>query len=424
MRIHSIAAMCTGLLLAVAVRRGGAQEKPLAVWAEFTGTGVSIRAIVSGSDCPAVTLDEKQTAMTVRQAPAAAFPVTTCELMAPAGTKFAMAGGTRLKLVPRKVKRIVIIGDTGCRLKGAEVQDCNDPRKWPFSSMANRAAEKHPDLVIHVGDYYYRETPCPVDMAGCSGSPHGDRWESWRADFFAPASALLTVAPWVFARGNHEQCGRGAEGWFRFLDAGSEPLTCPATSPGFVVQLKGLNLDVIDTADVNDRQLGRDRLAFYESQLSPSRAGGKSGQTWLVTHKPLWGYELTSAGQRLVEANPFLAAAANLMDSPGRPQLPAMNMVVAGHIHLFGALDFGGVLRPAQLIVGDGGTALEPADTRSGQRKIDGLMARYTVKDSFGYLVLDRKKKGWVGTLYSVEDTVLATCKQQGRHIECRPAGS
>ena len=35
------------------------------------------------------------------------------------------------------------------------------------------AAAQKPDLVIHVGDYYYRETPCPAGEAKCAGSPFG-----------------------------------------------------------------------------------------------------------------------------------------------------------------------------------------------------------------------------------------------------------
>ena len=78
------------------------------------------------------------------------------------------------------IKRIVVIGDTGCRLKGTFVQDCNDPVKWPFATVARLAAARHPDLVIHVGDYHYRETPCPADRAGCAGSPYGDNWAVWQ----------------------------------------------------------------------------------------------------------------------------------------------------------------------------------------------------------------------------------------------------
>ncbi|MFX8848454.1 hypothetical protein ABTM68_19140, partial [Acinetobacter baumannii] len=35
---------------------------------------------------------------------------------------------------------------------------------------------------------------------------------------FAPAKPLLEAAPWIVARGNHETCSRGGQGWWRLLD--------------------------------------------------------------------------------------------------------------------------------------------------------------------------------------------------------------
>ena len=73
-------------------------------------------------------------------------------------------------VLPRSIKRIVVIGDTGCRLKGDNVQDCNDPAQWPFAAIARLAAARHPDLVIHVGDYHYRESPCRQSVRRQLGS--------------------------------------------------------------------------------------------------------------------------------------------------------------------------------------------------------------------------------------------------------------
>ena len=126
--------------------------------------------------------------------------------------------GCRFPLLPNEIKQIVVIGDTGCRLKGTFTQDCNDPVKWPFAVVARLAAARRPDLVIHVGDYHYRETACPDTQPGCAGSPHGDNWAVWQKDFFNPAAPLLAAAPWVLVRGNHELCSRGGHGWFRLLD--------------------------------------------------------------------------------------------------------------------------------------------------------------------------------------------------------------
>jgi len=89
---------------------------------------------------------------------------------------------------------------------------CDDPAAWPFARVAMTAAGFAPDLVIHVGDYHYRETPC-ADRAGCANSPHGDTWRAWQADFFDPAEGLLASAPWIMLRGNHEDCLRAGAGW-------------------------------------------------------------------------------------------------------------------------------------------------------------------------------------------------------------------
>ena len=78
----------------------------------------------------------------------------------------------------------------------------------PFAALATAAAALKPDLVIHLGDYLYRETPCPASFAGCAGSPYGDNWAAWNADFFVPGAPLLAAAPWIVIRGNHEDCAR------------------------------------------------------------------------------------------------------------------------------------------------------------------------------------------------------------------------
>ena len=113
-----------------------------------------------------------------------------------------------------------MLGDSGCRVNTTEnaLQACDDPAAWPFAEIAATAARLAPDLVIHVGDYLYRETACPPTFAGCRGSPWGYGWDAWHADLFVPAAPLMAAAPWIVVRGNHEICARAGQGWFRFLD--------------------------------------------------------------------------------------------------------------------------------------------------------------------------------------------------------------
>jgi hypothetical protein len=194
------------------------------------------RAITTAPTCPAIELDGRAQPMDERAAPAtvpvrptrlgtaaskpSAFPVRTCEKAIPAGVARAAVAGRVLPLPKAGVQRIVVLGYTGCRMASAGnlFQACNDPAAWPFRTIADSAAAMAPDLVVHVGDYHYRENACPEGDAGCAGSPSGYGWDTWEADVFAPAEKLLAAAPWVVVRGNHESCARAGQGWWRFLD--------------------------------------------------------------------------------------------------------------------------------------------------------------------------------------------------------------
>ena len=148
------------------------------------------------------------------------FPVLTCDATLPVGARSATLAGRTLPLPEPEIKKIVVIGDTGCRMKTADnyFQSCNDSEKWAFREMVESAAAQKPDLVLHVGDYHYRENACPDGNKECGGSPWGYGWDTWKADFFDPATALLKAAPWVMVRGNHETCVRAGQGWWRFMD--------------------------------------------------------------------------------------------------------------------------------------------------------------------------------------------------------------
>ena len=98
------------------------------------------------------------------------------------------------------------------RQTGAEV------RTYRHGMDAAAIAALAPDLVVHVGDFHYREAGCRPFNKGCEGSPHGDVWPVWEEDFFKPARPLLKAAPFVMVRGNHEECERGGKGWSLALD--------------------------------------------------------------------------------------------------------------------------------------------------------------------------------------------------------------
>ena len=189
---------------------------PSSAWVQLgLGGDTLIRAVNAGAGCPALTVGGVAWPMTVRAAAAPPeFPLNVCEAALPTGAAADLVvGGARLPAPRPRPSRIVVIGDAGCRLEeGDPIQDCSDPRAWPFAQIAASAAAWHPDLVLHVGDYVYREEPCPPKLAECAGSPWGDTWAAWQADLLAPAAPLLRAASWVFTRGNHELCSRGGDG--------------------------------------------------------------------------------------------------------------------------------------------------------------------------------------------------------------------
>ena len=190
------------------------------VWVEFGDQGRILARVVANSiaDCPVAQFDTGALAMRPRvPVPENMKPV--CEAEVPRGAKSGSVDGQKLMLPRPDPSRVIVIGDTGCRIKGKNVQDCNDPDKWPLQRVSIRAAADKPDLIVHVGDYYYREDQCPADLTHlCGTGPAGDRWDTWNADFFAPAAKLLSAAPWAFLRGNHENCARAWKGWFYYLD--------------------------------------------------------------------------------------------------------------------------------------------------------------------------------------------------------------
>src|SRR4051812_28642344 len=204
---HSIAAAIVSAVLAATPL--AAQARVFTQWVQLGPNGAaSVRAITDEA-CPSVTFDSHTVVMSVRSEPGqpfgnvkpAEFAVRGCEADVPAGTLSATLEGKVLPLPKPNPRTIMVFGDTGCRLLGAAAQNCNDPHDWPFAKIAAAAAAAKPDLIIHVGDYHYRENACPINRTGCVGSPFGYGFDAWNADFFEPAGPLLAVAPWVMVRG-------------------------------------------------------------------------------------------------------------------------------------------------------------------------------------------------------------------------------
>jgi hypothetical protein len=105
-----------------------------------------------------------------------------------------------------------------------------------------------------------------------------------------------------------------------------------------------------------------------------------------------------------------------------RGQVPSnLDLVLSGHLHDFLSYEFGPE-RPPQLVVGTGGdTLLRLTTAPIVGTEIDGMTVRRGFGDArFSYFVMERRENGWDGTLYAVDDTILARCRLSGRELDCR----
>jgi len=385
-------------------------------WVRLGANGTLEARVATGSaQCPEILLDGHANRMAVRAAATPEFPLL-CAASLPAQVHRAAIGGLDLVLPVADPQRILVLGDTGCRIKGSALQACNDPKQWPFATLAASAARLKPDLVIHVGDYLYRENACPARNAGCAGTPFGDNWPTWDADFFAPAAPLLAAAPWVFVRGNHEDCQRAGFGWTRLLAAGAfDPARpCADHTAPYTVPLDAMKLVVMDDANAPDTSVDASAVPAYRAEFAA--LGNETAPLWLLSHRPVWGAVSGPLGIPV-------GGNATLIEAVGTGGIPKpVELLLSGHIHAFEAMNYKDKA-PPQIIIGGGGDKLDdtPKDLKgaifqgsSGVSVKDGLSI-----DGFGFLLLTKAAAGWDIQLYDQNGAPVRKCAFAGRRVDC-----
>jgi hypothetical protein len=417
------------------------------------------RAITADSACPEIRVDGEVRLMTLRAAagteplrptrskPAeskpSAFPVTVCEFTLPQGARAASVSGRPLPVPVAEPKRIVVIGDTGCRIKSSDgaYQACNDPGEYPFARVAAAAAAWKPDLVIHVGDYVYRENPCPAGNAGCAGSPWGYGWDAWNADFLAPGAALLAAAPWALDRGNHESCSRAGQGWWRFFeprplvpgrdcnDAANDRIG-DYDDPYAIPLGQGAQLIMLDSSNTSNRAIPPDDHMAAEYRDMYAKMDG------LARLAP---YNI------MVDHHPVLGVVAHIDKDTGKPKIeggngglqsvfsgqdpwlfaPGIKMLLSGHVHVWSQLSFSSP-HPTQFIAGFSGTQEDivplPRTLPDSVYVAPGATVdRFSSwVDGFGFMTMVRTgPESWDIEVHDVNGKVVNRCKAQGRQSSC-----
>ena len=410
-----------------------------------SGGAASARVVTPEATCPTITIDGVDHPMNLR-APAAtipartssatpvkpsAFPVTACEYPIPTGSASASVLGASLPLPKAVPQKIVIIGDTGCRLKtGNPWQACSDTTQWPFQRIADAAAAQHPDLVLHVGDYHYRENACPANITGCQGSPWSYGFDTWEADLFRPAASLMQAAPWIMVRGNHEECLRGGQGWFRFLDTRpfAENHSCndPANdtianyNDPYAVPL-GTDTQVIvfDTAKAGATALNPASPTdgpiynIFKAQLQQAATLASNPNIFSIfaNHHPLLAYTPAAMGNPTGGILSMLSVMQGTYGSAYYP--PNIGLAFHGHVHLFEAISYS-TPHPPTFVSGMGGDNLDavlPDPFPFSVVPAAGVTPDMIAHDStFGFMTMERLAGSWIYKAYRVDGSLMTTC--------------
>ena len=416
------------------------------------------RVLTSAAQCPAIAFDGQRVAMDLRagaqsmpqrttlSAPAdskpSAFPMLTCEKTIPLHTAAAMVEGRALPLPKAEAKRIVVIGDTGCRLKKSEnaYQPCNDAGQYPFARIAALAAAWKPDLVVHVGDFLYRENACPQDNAGCAGSVWGYGWDAWQADFFDPARPLLHAAPWIIVRGNHESCARAGQGWWRFIDP--RPLMagrdCNAAAdddignysdPYAVTVGGGAQFIVLDTSNTSGAAIphGDLRQEKYADMVRKlDLLSRQAGYNIAVNHHPILGFSAkrnANGDVSLLPGNRGLQSVLGAIDPLLLP--PRVNVLLSGHVHVWQQVSFSSP-HPSQFVAGFSGTMEDvvplPARLPPGATPAPGAVVEHLSSwvKGFGFMTLERRGPGhWDVKVWNTSGQQVNACRIDGSKSVC-----
>lgn len=387
------------------------------------------------------------------------FPVTVCEAVMSPNTAYShQQDGISLAAVKPDPHNVQVYGDSGCKVSDCGVAGVSSD----FEALANLGATQPRDLILHMGDYNYRGTsghfakspsgsdiyaydagdiPHPVPSCtyndtyysqNSSNSPKPDSWQYWKADFFAAAKTLLPTAPWVFARGNHELCSRAGTGWFYFLGPGSSlansgvsQMQCPDQGdfnnpppnvaqqiemiPPYMLEMDNLQLWVMDSANACDtyhsNPLTAEYLQQYE-QLAAQTVNNKP--TWLVSHRPIWGYQDGGSINNMLQTA--------LADSAAAKLPAAVKLSLAGHMHIYESLTFFDhagetTARPPQIIIGNSGVALGGAPGPGTAPTIDGQTTKYSAAQDFGYLQMQLQSNGdWRGQVSDQAGAAIVHC--------------
>lgn len=351
----------------------------------------------------------------------------------------------------------VALGDTGCRGYKDLPRDQHNPRgdqtcdgtrvpgvtNFRFGEVAQQAAGKTPDFVVHLGDYRYDKER---KYTGTQS------WDMWKSDFFDQVrTGLLPQVPWVFVRGNHEECDLAGQGWFFFFGPKSQAVSCGSTSTRSVSDTwffdlhsgksphRFVVLDTSPTVDPGDPLFDHAKAQMeyaIEAAQAPGWPGGPAPSAWFLMHKPIWAADAYSdppsqddwhVGNLLLQAM-LTKGAPECFDYDA--QACGLKAILAAHLHVVQNMVAENAALPQQYVVGNSGVRMDHsvhpvgcsqtlmpqgfgAGTKTGVvTETRGRAKGSTGDDDFGFVLFTRDpsagQSGWKGTAHFVDGSQMA----------------
>nr|WP_237342926.1 metallophosphoesterase [Wolbachia endosymbiont of Folsomia candida] len=332
-----------------------AHSEVLYTWSQVIPENkLSVRAIIDDETCPIAHVDGEEIEMLDRTSVNNRNNIEkVCELLIQTDAKDVSIDNVQVPTLPKKINKIAFIGDTGCRINMLFQQECNSVDSWPLKKNLNSIAIHKPDLIIHVGDYHYRKTKCR-NTKKC-GDIYGYNKEAWYTDWFEPAKDISLQSPFLFVRGNHENCDRAYEGWFRYLDP--YPFSskkCENFVSSWSLDAGPMRFFIFDSSSGEDIFTTQNEIDAFEKQFDKLTQYGPNEPIWFLTHRPLW----RSPKKKILtfESHGNLAQ----IEAFGDKFPSNVSAVVSGHIHIAQILLMNNV--PDQIIIGNGGALLHAQD--------------------------------------------------------------
>jgi hypothetical protein len=257
---------------------------------------------------------------------------------------------------------------------------------------------------------------------------------------------MLATAPLIVTRGNHEACYRGGNGYFYLFDprkgtsdtcspslVDGVPTAAPTVpTPTYAIDLKvngarTLRLAIVDSAGGQDSAVSPFAVVqrpAYE-RAAELAAPKKGRESWLLTHRPIYGYVTNLFATPGQPFNPWgsadqAAAAWGLLDRYG--------MVFSSHLHQAQVVQLPGL--PGQLVLGNAGTELDPPTgyplPTQGESIGNGLSypapSWAWVQARFGYAIAEPGADAgtWRITMRDPAGADFAKCGLRGQSLFCR----